>query len=274
MSTNKSSTESVLDKERGQVLLIIILVMVVSLTVGLSFISRSITNIRTSREEASSQKALAAAEAGIEQVLKTGVGIPIGTSFTGEPNTTYGAIPNAVSGTSILVNGGNVVPKDDGADIWLVPHNPDGTPNYLTPWTGNLTIYWGDTSGSCNNAALEVAVISGPVASPTLKRYAYDPCPARRSSNNFSPSSPGGAVSGKSFAFSAALPLITSGLVARVVPLYKNASIGVVGSIALPSQGIKIDSTGVSQGTTRKINVFKGYPQLPVQYFLYGLFSP
>ncbi len=263
-----------INKERGQVLLIIILVMVVALTVGLSVISRTITNLRTSREEATSQKALSAAEAGIEQVLKTVIPIPAGTSFSGEANTTYGATVNQVLGTEVLVNGGNVVPKDDGADIWLVDHNADGTPNYSTPWTGNLTIYWGDTAGACNNAAIEIAVISGTLASPVLKRDAYDPCPARRGNNNFSSSSPGGVVSGKSFAFSAALPLITSGLVARVVPLYASSSIGVAGSVALPSQGFIIDSTGVSEGTTRKINVFKGYPQLPVQYFLYGLFSP
>ena len=261
-------------KEAGQVLLIIVLVMVVALTVGLSVISRSITTIRTSREEASSQKALAAAEAGIEQVLKTNTPIPIGTFFTGEPQTTYGTIVNAVLGTQVLVNGGNTVPKDEGADIWLVDHNADGTPNFSSPWSGDLTIYWGDSSGDCNNAALEIAVISGSQASPILTRYAYDPCSSRRSNNNFSPSSPGGVVNGKSFAFSAALPPITSGLVARAVPLYKSSAIGVIASIALPSQGFIIDSTGVSQGTSRKIIVFKGHPQLPVQYFLYGLFSP
>jgi len=269
--------------EGGQVLLIIILVMVVALTVGLSFISRSITTIRTSREEASSQKALSAAEAGIEQVLKTGVSITLGT-FSGT-DATYNATAIPVLGTEVLVNGGNSVPKDEGADIWLVGHNIlSGDPDFSIPWAplgGNLTIFWGSSSDVCNPnpaintmAALEVVVISGSQASPILTRFVYDPCPGRRSNNNFGPSSPGGVVNGKSFSFSAALPLITNGLVARAVPLYKSTSIGVIASIALPSQGTVIDSTGVSQGTTRKINVFKGYPQLPIQYFSYGLFSP
>lgn len=271
------------NKERGQVLLIIILVMVVALTVGLSFISRSITTLRTSREEASSQKALAAAEAGIEQVLKTNTPIPAGTTLAspGDTSTTYGATFNQVLGTEVLVNGGSTVPKDDGADIWLVDHNADGTPNFSSPWSGNLTVYWGSSLDVCDSdpaintmAAIEVAVISGSQTSPILTRYAYDPCSSRRSNNNFSPSSPGGVVNGKSFSYSAALPLVTSGLVVRVVPLYGSTPIGVIATVALPSQGIVIDSTGVSQGTTRHINVFKGYPQLPIQYFSYGLFSP
>lgn len=278
------------DLERGQVLLVVLLVMVIVLTVGLSVASRNITNLRTSREEATSQKALAAAEAGIEQVLKTNTPIPIGTFFTGEPNTTYGTTVNAVLGTALLVTGGNVVPKDEGADIWLVAHNADNTPNLSSPWSGDLTIYWGSSSDVCNSnpaintmAALEVAVVSGPVASPVLKRYTYDPCSSginRRSNNNFKAALGGGTVSGKTFSFSTP-PLgdpqvisVVNGFVVRVVPLYSNTPIGVIASIALPSQGSVIDSTGESQGTTRKINVFKGYPQLPIQFFVYGLFSP
>ena len=65
------------EKQKGQVLLIVVLVMIVALTVGLSLISRSITNLRTSTEEAESQKALAAAEAGIEQALESGQDIQL-----------------------------------------------------------------------------------------------------------------------------------------------------------------------------------------------------
>jgi hypothetical protein len=265
------------DRQSGQVFLVALLVMVVAFTVGLSVASKTIVSLRTSREETSSKKALAAAEAGIEQVLKLPTPIPIGTSFSGEPNTTYGATVGEVLGDKVLVNGGNVISKDDGADIWLVDHNSDGTPNFTTPWSGKLTIYWGDTSGACTNAAIEIAVISGPVASPVLKRYAYDPCTSRE--NNFSSVLGGGNVSGKAFSYSASAISVSSGFLARVVPLYASSSIGVVGEdsfgrpLALPSQGTVINATGESSGTKRNLSVFKGYPQLPVQY-LYGLFSP
>lgn len=266
--------------ERGQVLLIIILVIVVVLTVGLSIISRSIINLRTSREGATTQKALSAAEAGIEQVFKTGIGIPLGT-FSGT-DATYIATSNPVLGISLLVSGGNAVPKDDGADIWLVAHDPvTNKPIFTPPWSGNLTIYWGDASGACNNAAMEIIVVYDPL-SPKFKRYSYDPCSSRVGNNNFSSALSGVNIistGGKTLAFSYLTPIsipISSGLVIRVVPLYASSSIGVnvTSGPALPSQGTIIDSTGVSQGTSRKIKVFKGYPQLPIQYFSYGLFSP
>ena len=47
--------------EKGQTLLIVVLVMVISLTVGLSVVSKTITNLRTTTEEADSAKALSAA---------------------------------------------------------------------------------------------------------------------------------------------------------------------------------------------------------------------
>lgn len=265
-------------------LLIIILVMAVVSAVGLSVMSRSITNVRVSKEEASSQKALAAAEAGIERILKTNTNIPIGTSFSGDPNTTYGANVNSISGNEILVNGGNVIAKDEGADIWLVAHNPSNDPDFTTPWSGNLTIFWGSSTDVCSPdpatntmSALEVLVISGSQASPVLTRNVFDPCasiPSRKNFNSFSASSGGGVVNGNTFSNSATLPAVASGLVVRVIPLYTGSSVGVIASAILPSQGINIDSTGDSGGTKRKIKVFRGYPQLPIQYFAYGLFSP
>jgi hypothetical protein len=57
------------DYQKGQILLISLLVLVVALTVGLSVVTRSITTVRTTSEEESSQRAFSAAEAGIEQAL-------------------------------------------------------------------------------------------------------------------------------------------------------------------------------------------------------------
>src|SRR3989344_2066165 len=87
------------ERQKGQVLLIVVLVMIVALTVGLSLISRSVTNLRTSTEEAESQKALAAAEAGVEQALKLGTA-PAGDRNLGSNNTTYSTKVTAISGAS------------------------------------------------------------------------------------------------------------------------------------------------------------------------------
>ncbi|MGB9585898.1 MAG: hypothetical protein ACPL7A_00585, partial [Anaerolineales bacterium] len=63
-------------KNSGQALLIILLVMAVGLTIGLAVISRSVTDIRISRQEEESARMFSVAEAGIEEALKAGASFP------------------------------------------------------------------------------------------------------------------------------------------------------------------------------------------------------
>ena len=258
------------NRQSGQILLIIVLVMVVGLTVGLSLASRSITSLRTSEEEITSQQALSAAEAGVEQVAKTSASIANGSFLN---NTTYNTSITAVLGNNFLVSGGNSVLKDDGADVWLSNYSTDSARLYQNPWSGALSIYWGKTNNGCSEAALEIVVISGSRANPVSKKYALDPCLSRANTNHFASVSAGGVVSGRTFPFGTTLN-ISSGLIARIVPLYAEAPIGIFADSALPSQGSIITSVGTSGTTSRRVTVFQGYPALPSEYFPYGLFSP
>ncbi len=262
--------------QKGQALLIIVLVMVVALTVGLSVASRTITNLRNTREQASSQKALSAAEAGIEQAIKSGV--PVAGSFTG--NTTYNTTVTQVNGTApFVLNGGSSVAKNDAVYVWITPF----TSNFTTVWppTGfaDLTIYWGDNTGDCNNAAIEISVISGSKASPVITRYTADPCGTptseRRGTNNFgNVATSNTTISGIRFYYQKTVT-ITNGLLVRVNPVYKATFMGASGSVALPGQGSIITSTGTSDDTTqRKVTVFQGYPEIPAEFFPYILFRP
>ncbi len=261
--------------QKGQALLIIVLVMVVALTVGLSVASRTITNLRNTRDQANSQKALSAAEAGVEQAIKNNAGVA--GSFTGKSgSTTYSTTVNAVNGTvPFLLNGKNVVPKNDAIYVWVTPYSANPANLWQNPWSGNLTIYWGNSSGDCNNAAVEISVISGSQAAPVLTRYTADPCLARRGSNNFSTAAISNTtISGTRLYYSRAIT-ITNGLLVRVNPIYSNAVIGVSGNIALPLQGNIITSIGTSDNTTqRKVTVYQGYPEIPAEFFPYILFSP
>jgi|SRR5581483_8720400 len=265
------------EREHGQILLIVVLAMVVFLTVGLSVVSRSITNLRTSVDEENSQRAFSAAEAGVEQALKSGQGISIQTPLnaTDPKNPTFikSVTVTSQSATQLLLNNGNQILKDDGYDLWLSNY-----PDYSAPQDYNLTVFWGDPSQSDdNNAALEIIVLSGSKNSPTIKRLPYDPSIARQGSNNFTltPNCTNFCtVLGKTFKYKQTLPLISSGLIARIVPLYTGAVVGIdAGSTVIPSQGKNIQSTGISGGTTRKVTLFQGYPQLPSEFFPYILFS-
>jgi len=70
-------------KESGQALLIVLLGMAVILTLVLSIVSRSVTDISLTKKDEESLRAFSAAEAGVEQLL---VGGPSATSF---PNSSY-----------------------------------------------------------------------------------------------------------------------------------------------------------------------------------------
>lgn len=264
--------------QRGQALLIVVLVMVVALTVGLSIASKTITNLRTSTEEASSQKALAAAEAGVEQAIKTNqIGSNVASGTFTDTNTSYQTSVNSVSGSSFLMNGGNSVLQDNGADLWLSDYSSDSTKLFTTNlYSGNVTIKWGSSGNPCSDAALEIIILSGPnKQSAVSSRYTYDACASRANSNNFKQVGINqSTLLGKTFFYQTDQITIQSGFLGRVVPLYYNTPVGVVGTAAFPLQGTTITSTGTSGTTTRKVNVFQGYPEIPSEFFPYNLFSP
>lgn len=263
--------------EKGQTLLIVVLIMVVSLTIGLSIASKTVTNLRTTTEEADSAKALSAAETGILQSIKTGQPVAENSGFISN-STKFSSSVDPVSGPAILVNNGNVIPQDEGADVWLISHdNSTGALIYSPRWTGTLTIYWGDSSVDLNNAALEVVKITGTSANTAAAtRYGYDP--ASRSNNLNDPlvkyGSAGTQVNYKTFYYSATISGVTDGLLLRIIPLYTNTILAVAGTTDLPSQGSVITSTGKSSNVERKIRVVQNYYSLPSQFFTYGLFVP
>ena len=284
-------------KEKGQILLIVILVIIGASTIGLSVASRSITSLRTSSEEAESQKALAAAEAGIERAIQGSIPIAV-QGENPSNNSSYFTQFTQVQSSSFLINGGNVIPKDEGADVWFVGHNADGTPDYSSALSPNfLHLYWGTPTETCGTStappAIQAIVLSRDKSTAEIKshRYAYDSCASRASGNNFTVSDSGSfTVTGiPNVSFGNRTPEtgansdlakgVSDIVFMRVIPIYKDAVIGVhacnrAGNncTSLPSQGYIISSTGTSGSANRKLTVFKGYPQTYLPYLSYGLF--
>ena len=254
--------------QKGQALLIVVLVMVIALTVGLSVASRSITTLRTSLEEANSQKAFSAAEAGVENAIKSGQSVNTAQSLGNNATISQVSI-TTLSGNQFLPNNGNPIPKDEGVDLWLSNY-----PDYGSKLSGTVNIYWGNASNKCNDAALEIILISGSsIANPTITRYAVDPdsCSGRRASNHFSTPGNGTTINGHAFNNSASLT-VSNGITARIIPLYISTPVGVSADFSFPSQGKIITSIGASGGTQRKIQFYQGYDELPSELY-YSLFS-
>lgn len=285
--------------QKGQALLIILLVMAVVLTIALSVVSRSVTDITISQKEEEASRAFSAAEAGVEQALLLGEGrvgeiAQVGTfdaKITGlaEGGKTF-AIP-------ILLNSGETVP------VWFVAHEEDGSLvcNGQNPcFTGNrIRICWGEDGTSPATAttpALELSVLytatPGDFETSRIARGAYDPNTTRRSSNSFSNQDGSCTVEGKSYAFSKTINLntdlgIPSGATsrenglqqARLRLLYNTdrahpvaVSVDFPGNGLLPGQGTKVESTGEAGEATRKIEVYQLFSDLP-PIFDFGVFS-
>ncbi len=268
-----------LKNQRGQALLIIVLVMVVALTVGLSVATRTIINLRNTQQQADSQKALSAAEAGIEQAIKNQTSAE-GTFGTGGQAVSYATTLQDISTSApFLTNGGNQVSKNDAIYVWLSPY----TSNFTQTWpNGDLKIYWGEDPNPCNNAALEIAVISGSKATPSIARYVFDPCPSRQAANNFYPITSAGTttISGKTLYYEVQagitpnFPTISNGMLVRIDPIYSNAYIGAYGTNLPPQGTIYTSIATTSANITRKVQVFQGYPEIPAEFFPYILFQP
>lgn len=260
-----------LGPQNGQILLVVVLTMVVALTVGLGLAARSVTNVRNTADEVNSQKAFSAAEAGVQRALKSGLAIT-DEQLDNQTSIKQVTIDTNYGRTLFVLNNGNPLPQDDGADVWLSTY-----PDYSAPqFSGKLQIYWGISSTACSNAAVEIMVISGTKTSPKLERYAIDPCNTR--GNHFdTPTGTGATIDGVTFKYSTAVS-VTNGLIARIIPYYMGTPIAVVGTdnsgnaLQLPSQGRLITSVGVSADAQRKISYFEGYDELPSEVF-YSIFQ-
>lgn len=294
-------------RQNGQVLLIVILVIITASTIGLSLASRSIVSLRNSSEEAESQEALAAAEAGVEQAIQ-GIDLEEGKETVSIPSnsSSYTTEVVLIDKSNFLLNAGNAIPKDEGIDVWLAKHNPSsGDIEFPTAISMNgahnfLHLYWGSAGEICDTSTAPAAIQAIVVTTGKTYRYAYDGCSekdGRQSENKLIPADPGSFPKdydsdGKTdITFKYRTPQTGTGsdlgksidniVFMRITPLYKDAVIGfsacdhagTPGSCTkLPSQGYVVSSTGISGLVNRKITVFKGYPQIYLPYVSYGLF--
>jgi Tfp pilus assembly protein PilX len=258
------------NREAGQMLLVVVLTTIVALTVGLSLVSRTITNLRVSKQNEESQRALQAAEAGISSALNRATS---GTfSETLPNNASFTTTLSEASGNILLLNNGDSIVQDKGFDVWLSSY-----PDFSSPFTGTLNFYWTTTnqnqcakkSGDATIPALEILILSGDKNNPSFSRRVFDPCGRTPGSSSISN---GGTLQGVPLSFSTGPISVSQGLITRVIPVYNSTIVGVVASSNLPSQGKVIESVGTSGETVRKVVYFQSYPQTPTEFF-YSILS-
>lgn len=277
-------------RESGQALLLVLLSMAVVLTIVLSVLSRTITDVAVTTREEEALRAFSAAEAGVEQALI--VGADIGTTTIGD--AAFSAdVSGFAAGTQEFASP-IALASGESLLFWFVAHDADGNPvcNALNPcFTGSqFRICWGKPgtpSGAATTPAVEIstfyAVTPGDYSTVRIGRVTADPNATRRSSNNFSADDGGSCTTGgESFAFQKVVDLsslgvpagsygVQNGLQFAKVRLFYNTdvaheagtNVNFPSNAVLPSQGIRIKSLGVSGEANRRIDVFRGFGEPP-----------
>lgn len=282
--------------QRGQIVLILILVMTVALAIGLSVIQRSLSDVSTSSKVEQSSRAYSAAEAGIEKAINTNSSINGPQPDLGNNSYIAGVQKNDFPPTGQALEY-PPLSKEEAAQVWLA----DPTSNlptcdvrktcYNQP---TLDAYWGNSS--TDQAALELTIIYYAGGQYSSRKIYLDNASASRiPDNNFDVTANctgtkqigantyqcykrlGDGVCNNRLGIHCTNndPLPSGLMLVRARLLYNTTSQPfAVGPTAgsLPVQAGTFISTGTSGTTQRKIKVFKLDKVVP-PYFDYAIFS-
>lgn len=279
-------------RESGQALVLVLLSLAVVLTLVLFILSRSVTDILVSSKNQEAVRAFSAAEAGIEQALVIG---------TGGANPNFGSNAGYTSTVADFASGSSdyqypiELSSGDSMTVWFVSHDP-ATGNTTCAdgkcFAGTaLNVCFGKPGTGASTAttpAIEVSVFyeatPGTLSTIKIGRAAYDPNVTRVSQNNFTADYGSGcsAIAGGSYAFQQSINFADLGIpgsvygnpdglqFARIRMFYntdQTQTLGVhvvgVNGLTLPSQGQSIISTGTAGQSSRRIDVFQGWPEPP-----------
>jgi Tfp pilus assembly protein PilX len=256
--------------QSGQVVLITLLVLTIATTVALSLISRTTTDTRITAQVEESSRAFNAAEAGVEEALKSGVGtngaqvLTPGVSYT----VSVASIGNAVG----VYEFPKKTLKGVTETLWLVAHDVNGVPVIAPTYTApSIDVCWSSESVT---PAMVVTVLyrESSDSSYRVVKAAFDPDTLRSPPNQFTQTYVPGGCGGNTNttyketitfnALSASIdPTVDTVIALRIRPVYSDAKLAIdAGTTVLPLQGNRIESTGTtSTGTNRKIVVYQQY---------------
>lgn len=254
----------------GQALLIILLIMAVILTISLAVVSRSITDLKVSRQEEESARVFSVAETGIEQaMLNPAVGL--NDTING---VNYQVTCSPEGNQRSFDFGGAKFAQGAIQTLWLVGHTGEDPDPSVTPYTGsNLALFWGN-QGQANDAtapALEATLYYRDGGVFKVARYAFD----ATSRGGFASAS---YDSSRLYPFQATINSLPGGVpyALRLKLIYNVAEVAlkVEGNAVFPAQGDCCDSTAVrvESGVTRKVRQCRFY-KAPPGIFDYVLFS-
>lgn len=246
--------------QSGQVAVVVLLIMVVLLTIGLSLATRTTQELFLSDQQSESARVFNAAESGIEQALSE-VAVGQGTLTIDGVTVAYN-----VTGSSTL---NTRVPE--GASVHID----------LTGYNNNITIQWATEADCANRASLVAHVFYSDAGTIRTKVIPFRPsCSTHQADNffngtNINPANP----FRHQYIITASNPVTHSSLppnalFMRIKPVYADVDLRVSGGNTFPTQHHIVSSTAsyAEGGEQRKIEVSRTLPTGPA-YMDYALYS-
>lgn len=265
----------------GQTVLIVLLIMAVILTIALSTISTSVTDIKISQETEEASRAYYVAESALEEQL---------LAFATAPSSTTGSMGDIDYQVTRADLGGQrelLLPSALNASqtqtVWLIDHNDDGTLKEGTSLgTGLIDVYFGSQEVTGIMPALAISLVyKDSSGNFQILRKNCDPDGARQGSNSFDNAGQVGySISGVTLKYDCQVS-VTGGktpYLLKLALLYNTlphlVGLKVAANEIIPRQGYCFESTAKvpPSGITRKIKQCKSWADLP-EIFSWGLFS-
>lgn len=251
-------------RESGQILLILVMIMAIAITIVLTITFTTRTDTQLTKLEEESQKALAAAQAGIESSLKSNTAINNLETMGGlGSNITTGSTSITTTDEDIFTSP-NIV-SGEAYTVYLGAYTP-GSPATYGPSSGkDITICFGDTT---SQPSLDISLLKDPALVTPVKRYLADP------GSKFGGSNKLGIINGctgyPEFAYSVVIPALDVGANSRLLiirTLFGSTKL-LVSQTDLPAQGRTVTSQATTKtGVTKKVQLFQSYPQIPAEFF-------
>lgn len=255
--------------QNGQTLVIIVFVMLIALSVGISSSSRFISGLRSSTETQISYRSGAVAEAALERML-------LKSSEELEDYITYGSCGSEctlqITNTDGLVETANVTltqlgNSSEAFELHAFENEPTEINLNGYPDNTAVAICWNDLDSN-NPSSLVGMLIKGTAGNYSATPFAYNSVSSVEN-NNFDTATPGHGMGNCFEVDSESDPVAI-----RVRALYKDTSFKVIpdASATIPTQGILIESRGTVLESEAIVSAIKGSSVVPY-LFDYAIFS-
>lgn len=257
--------------QAGQILLIMVMIMAIAITIVLTITFTARTDTQLTKLEEENQKALAAAEAGIEASLKSGSNIANLSSIGSLSSTITSGSTSLTSAASAQFVSPSLS-SGEGFTFYLGSYN-SVTKLISNPTSNNNVSIAYDVSASanCNNMVLDIAVVT----TTGVTRYIAD------TGNNFSSSGTqigsvsSSTVNGTTYRCRTSnIPVTIASnprfLIVRYISIGgpSSTTLGLVGTSTLQASGQTVTSQATTRtGVTKKVQLFQSYPQIPAEFF-------